>query len=170
MARYAANLGTIGLALLVSAAISACGYRFRGQAKLPFDSVYVVTGGYNSFSAEMKRFLSSGNKTTVRESAEDAQVTLEILSEEQSKQILSLSAGGRVREFELIYVLRFRLSDRMKQEWIAPTDLTLRRDFTFDDQALLAKESEEANLLRDMRNDALSMMLRRLSMARAPGA
>jgi len=37
---------------------------------------------------------------------------------------------------------------------------------TYDDTLVLAKESEEALLFRDMRTDAVRQMLRRLSVAR----
>lgn len=156
--------------VLLALVLAGCGFRFRGDERLPFESVYVTAGDYNSFGAELKRFLASGNKTQVVETPGDAQVVLEILSERENKQILSLSAGGKVREYELLYVIRFRLSGQDKRDWIAPTDMTLRRDYTFDDQAQLAKENEEVSLLRDLRKDALSMLLRRLAKARPPEA
>lgn len=161
-------LAWTALVFVTGMLLSACGFRFRGDVQLPFQSVYVMAGNYNSFSAEIKRLLASGNKTRVVERPEDAQVVLEILSETQQKQILSLSSGGKVREFELLYTIRFRLSGADRRDWIAPTDLTLRRDYTFDDRAQIAKESEEANLLRDMKNDALQMFMRRLEKARPP--
>lgn len=153
-----------------SLGLTACGFRFRGDMQLPFDSIYIEAGEYNSFSAELKRFLASGNKTRVVEDRKLAQVVLQVLGETLQKQILSLSAGGKVREFELLYLIRFRLTGQDKQDWIAPSDVSLRRDYTFDDQAQLAKESEEASLVRDMKNDALHMILRRLSKAKPPAA
>ncbi|MFN0314274.1 MAG: LPS assembly lipoprotein LptE [Burkholderiales bacterium] len=137
---------------------------------MPFSSIYVVTTDYSSFAAELKRYLASGKKGNVVERAEDAEVTLEILREASEKQVLSLSTAGRVREFELRYRVLYRLSDRSKREWISPTELLLRRDLTFDDRELLAKENEEALLLRDMKNDAMRQILRRLSKANPPSA
>lgn len=148
--------------------LAGCGFQFRGAPELPFTSLYVVTNGYSSFAAELKRYLASGKKSNIVERAEDAEVTLEILSETSEKQVLSLSTAGRVREFELRYRIYYRLSDRSKREWIAPTELLLRRDLTFDDRQLLAKENEEALLLRDMKNDAMRLILRRLSKAIPP--
>ena len=156
--------------LLLCLALAACGFRFRGDVQLPFDSVFVATGDYNAFSSEVRRFLASGGRTRVVERSQDAQVVLEILSESQQKQILSLSAGGKVREFALLYSVRFRLSGQDKREWIQPADLSLRREYTFDDRSQLAKENEEANLVREMKNDALKMLLRRLEKAQPPRA
>jgi LPS-assembly lipoprotein len=137
---------------------------------MPFASVYVVTTDYSSFAAELKRYLASGRKSNVVERAEEAEVTLEILREGWEKQVLSLSSAGRVREFELRYRVLYRLSDRTKREWISPSELLLRRDLTFDDRELLAKENEEALLVRDMKNDAMRLIVRRLSKAKPPPA
>ncbi len=150
--------------------LAGCGYHLRGSPQLPFASLHVVTTEYSSFAAELKRYLASGKKGKVVERAEDAEVILEILSEKSEKQVLSLSTAGRVREFELRYRILYRLSDRSKREWIPPTELLLRRDLTFDDRELLAKENEEAVLLRDMKNDAMRLILRRLSKAKPPAA
>lgn len=137
---------------------------------MPFASLYVVTTEYSSFAAELKRYLASGKKGNVVERAEDAEVTLEILKEGSEKQVLSISNAGRVREFELRYRVLYRLSDRSKHEWIPPSELLLRRDLTFDDRELLAKENEEGLLLRDMKNDAMRLILRRLSKTKPPPA
>ena len=40
------------------------------------------------------------------------------------------------------------------------------RDLTYDDTQVLAKESEELLLYRDMKSDAIQQMLRRLSAAK----
>lgn len=156
--------------LVLCAALTGCGFHFRGNVQLPFDSVYVMTGDYNSFSADLKRFLTSGGRTKVVEHQQDAQVILEVLSEAQTKRILSLSAGGKVREYELHYTVRFRLSGQDKREWIAPVELSLRRDYSFDDRTQLAKENEEGGLVREMKSDALKMLLRRLEKAQPPRA
>ena len=46
--------------------------------------------------------------------------------------------------------------------------MVLHREMTYDDQAVLAKESEQALLYQDMQEDAVRQMARRLSAARAP--
>jgi len=156
------------VALVMCLVLAGCGFHLRGSPKLPFSSVYVAANEYSSFAAELKRYLESGNKAHVVNRAEQAEVTLEILGESSEKEILSLSTAGRVREFQLRYRLRYRLSDQSKREWISPTELLLRRDLTYSDTEVLAKESEEALLVRDMKNDALQLILRRLAKAKPP--
>jgi len=49
-----------------------------------------------------------------------------------------------------------------------PGEIFLRRDLTYDNQAVLAKENEQALLFQSMREDAVRQMVRRMSLAHAP--
>ena len=48
------------------------------------------------------------------------------------------------------------------------TSITLTRDITFADTDVLAKESEEQLLFRDMQSDMVQQIMRRLAAARKP--
>jgi LPS-assembly lipoprotein len=103
------------------------------------------------------------NGVQVVENAEDAELLLELLSESNQKRILSLSGGGLVREFELIYLLNFRVREASSPTWGPVQTLRGRRDFSYSDSALLGKAEEEARLNADMRTDAVRELLRRLT-------
>ena len=90
------------------------------------------------------------------------EVILQIMAELQEKEILSLGASGRVREFQLRYRVRFRLTDDQNQERIPPSEIVLKRDYSFNDEQALSKESEEGLLYNDMRKDAVQQLVRRL--------
>jgi LPS-assembly lipoprotein len=49
---------------------------------------------------------------------------------------------------------------------LGPTDLIARRDITFNESDLLAKESEESLLYRDMQSDLVRQMVNRLAAVR----
>jgi LPS-assembly lipoprotein len=55
--------------------------------------------------------------------------------------------------------------DKEKKDLIAPSDILLRRDLTYSDTDVLGKEQEEALLYRDMQNDAVQQLVRRLEVA-----
>ena len=57
--------------------------------------------------------------------------------------------------------------DHSAGELIEPTDLIARRDITFNESDLLAKESEEGLLYRDMQSDLVRQMVSRLAGMRA---
>jgi LPS-assembly lipoprotein len=46
---------------------------------------------------------------------------------------------------------------------VAPNEVTLTRDVTYDDSNILAKNQEEDLLWRDMTNDLVNQIMRRLS-------
>ena len=92
-----------------------------------------------------------------------------LLGEAQEKVILSLSAAGRVREYQLRYRLAFKVHDLKSKEYIAPTEIVLVRDISFSDDQVLAKGHEEALLYRDMRNDMVQQLMRRLAAAKVEG-
>lgn len=158
----------IVVAILIAATMSGCGFKLRGQAALPFESIYIETGGFSLLAAELRRVIRTGSKTRIAEKPEDAEVILRIVAERQEKHVLSLSTAGKVREFELRYRLAYRLLDRAANDIVPPGEIELRRDMTFDDTQVLAKESEEALLYEDMKSDAVQQMLRRLSVIRLP--
>jgi LPS-assembly lipoprotein len=146
--------------------LSACGFQLRGAAPMPFQSIYVQAAPTSPFAIQLKRMVQAGGGTRIVERPEQAEVILQVLNELQEKQILSLGGGGRVREFQLRYRVSFRLTDVKNREHIPKSEIVLRRDFTFNDEQVLAKEAEEALLLRDMRNDAVQQLVRRLQLTR----
>ena len=50
-----------------------------------------------------------------------------------------------------------------RQAWSVPQTVQVRRDFSYNDNALLGKLDEEARLNTDMRSDAIREIMRRLS-------
>jgi LPS-assembly lipoprotein len=146
--------------------LSACGFQLRGTAALPFSTLYVQAPPTSQFATELRRAVRSGSGTRIADRPEQAEVILQIMTELQEKQILSLGGGGRVSEYQLRYRVSFRLTDSKNREHIPASEIVLRRDFSFSDDQALSKESEEALLYRDMRSDAVSQLVRRLQAAK----
>jgi len=157
------SLLTASILAVAALLLASCGFHLRGQAKLPFDSIYI--SGSQVFANQVTRALRAGGQTRVTSNPQDAQVTLQVLAEQRERLILSLSAAGRVRELSLRYRISYRLTDAKGLEYIAPSEIVLRRDVTYSDSDVLGKEQEEALLYRDMQNDAVQQMVRRLEVA-----
>ena len=155
--------GLVIAMLCIAMTLPGCGFKLRGQADMPFDSIYVESDGFSLFAAELRRSIRTGSGAKVVDVPADAQVHLKVVGERQEKHVLSLSGAGKVREFELRYRIAYRLTDRRSQDLVPPSEISLHRDFTYDDTQLLAKESEEQLLFEDMKSDAVQQMLRRLS-------
>ena len=155
------------LVLLGAMLVASCGFQLRGTASLPFDTLYIQASPYSAFATQLKRVVTTGSRTQVVDVPADAQVLLHIINETREKQVLSLSGGGRVREFLLRYRISYRLTDsKSASEYIAPSEIVLHRDFSFNDNEALAKEAEEALLYRDMQTDAVQQLVRRLQLTK----
>ena len=70
-----------------------------------------------------------------------------------------------MREFRLVYRVAFRVHDGKGGEYLPASTLQLARDFTFNDADILAKETEEQLLYREMQADLVRQIMRRLSSA-----
>lgn len=142
--------------------LAACGFQLRGQASLPFNTIYISFPVGHPIGTDVRRLVQSGTTTRVVDKAKNAQATLEIISAENDKQIMSVSGGGRVREFELRYRVSFRLVNAKGEELIPTSEIALRRILPYTDAQVVAKEGEEAMLVREMQGDSADQILRRL--------
>ena len=171
--------------ILLTLLLSACGFHLRGQTSyaLPFKSITVRA--FNDFSpivVALKQALQDQGVQIVdasdlpksdqlpedKTNASPTQLTLYVTSESTSKQILSLSGAGRVREFQLNYRVMLRVYDQQQQDWIFPATVDLQRNLPYADTLVFAKDSEEAQLYQEMRRDAVQQIMRQLKAAREP--
>ena len=152
-------------AVAVAAALPGCGFQLRGSNgsyTMPFHSIYIGFPDNSALGTELKRNLRAGN-VAIADSATAAEAQLVVLSENRGKQILSLNSLGRAREYLLTYTLTFTVRDPKGVELMAPAEISLRRNMAFDETQVLAKESEEALLYRDMQADLVQQIMRRLA-------
>ncbi len=146
--------------------LTACGFQLRGQVTdLPYERVYVTAPVGLTIGADVKRALSTHTQVKIVEHIEKAEIVLQIMHAINEKRILSLSAGGRVREFELGYRVAVRLLDPAGNELVMLREINLTRILPFLDAQVLAKVAEEEMLYRDMQRDAVQQILRQVSAA-----
>jgi LPS-assembly lipoprotein len=156
-----ALLGVLACATLTAAG---CGFQLRGQQSFPFETINVPTN--TPLGIELQRNIASASeRTKLVPSAAEAEAVLSILTEQQEKVILSLNTQGRVREFQLRYRVVYRVASPKGVDYVPPTALVLTRDITFNDQ-VLAKETEETQLYREMRSDMVQQIMRRLAVTK----
>ena len=153
-------------ALLVLALVLAgCGFRLRGTADVPFETLY-LPNATSGIALDLKRNIQAGTRARVVDDASGADAVLQFTEETRAKEILSLTAQGRVREFQLRYRVGFRVHDGKGREFVPASTIQLTRDVTFNDTEILAKEQEEQLLFRDMQTDMVQLIMRRLAAAK----
>jgi len=154
---------------LVALTLASCGFKLRGDASFPFATVYVTSPMSPSMATEMRRSLAAADSTTkVVDTAASAEVLLDLPVVIDDKDVLSLSSGGSVREYQLVKRVQFRLHDKNGVDWMPAGEIVVRRSYTFNETQVLARDLQEQRLLREMQTDAVQQIIRRLQSARRP--
>jgi LPS-assembly lipoprotein len=162
--------GIAGLlvALALASGIAGCGFHLRGDVTYTFSTLYLNSPANVPFTSELKRALAGNGSMTLVDSAAAAQVVFDVSGVVDDKQVLSLSGGGRAREYLLTKRVTFALHDAAGKDWLPAGEIVIRRSYTFSESEVLAREAEEARLLRDMQTDAVQQVVRRLQTAKKP--
>ena len=111
-----------------------------------------------SFNLLKKKFKQVGVKVQEKNSGK----SLEIINDNFSRKILSLSSGGKVKEYQINYKVVFRIKAR-DGEWSAPINIEIDRDYTFDDKNIIAKTEEELRILESIQERLIRTIVTRLS-------
>lgn len=150
------------LAAVASLALAGCGFALRGAQTLPIETLYLALPVNSAIGAEIGRVVRSSTNARIVGERKEAQAIFELLGEAREREVISVNAQGRAREYQLRLLSTFRVIDPNGIELIPRTTLIARRDIAFNESELLAKESEEALLYRDMQSDLVRQMVNRL--------
>lgn len=145
----------------VAMGIVGCGFHLRGPADIPFKSIYIF-GNTLVISKNLKKSLAI-NDIKMTNSAENAELQLELVGEENEKRILSIGSQGTVNEYELFYRVHYRTKLASQSLWSEVQTIESRRDFTYSDANLLGKQTEEKQLNKGMQDEVVDNIMRRLS-------
>ena len=152
-------------ALLVGAllpVLAACGFHLQGVAHLPpaFATTQLVAEDrYTDFHRALEDALrASGSRVT----GAGATATVEVLSDDSGQRVLSVSASNTPTEYEVYYTVRYRVRIGDK-EALSPKVLTLTRDYSFNETAVLAKEQEQEQIRAALARELAALVMRRLT-------
>jgi LPS-assembly lipoprotein len=156
--------------------VAGCGFQLRGASSLPFASAYVESGDTihttlanksttssrsgSHLAPQLRKYLETNGKLTGQR--DKATIIIRLSGEVREKTILSLSGSGKVREYRLAHRISVAANDIQGREVLAPSLIQINRDFTYSDEQILAKEAEEALLQKEMEQDILRQIVRRL--------
>jgi len=147
--------------LIAAAFLAGCGFQLRGQASLPFETLYIP--GTTPLAVELKRNVTASSKTRLVDNPDQAQAVLAFTDEGRDKSILTFTSAGKVNEYRLRYRVGFRVTDSKAAQVFLPTsEIILTRDMSYNDAQVIAKEAEEQLLYRDMQTDMVQQIMRRL--------
>ena len=152
----------------LAVALSACGFRPRQPLAYRFKVILIPTNP-STLLTELRRSLAADPRVEVLQDMrqfERADLWFDLLQESREKIVVGRNSAGGVREFQLRLRVRFRVRDREGVERIPDTELLQQRDISFSESAVLAKETEEELLYRNMQSDLVQQILWRLASLR----
>ena len=156
-----------GAAAASLVALSGCGFELRKAPVFAFKTIAVK--GNSAILNLVRRNLKAAGTVTLVEttpgdaaSAIPADAVFEVLAEERSRLVVSTNSSGLVRDVELLFRFRFKLTAPGGKELLGPTLIEQRRDLTYNETNALAKEAEADLLYRDMQSDVAQQVVRRL--------
>jgi LPS-assembly lipoprotein len=156
------------LLLVALPLLAACGFELRRPPVLSFRTIALVGFAPRSPLADELRQALAASSAGVVERPARADVVFEALADNRPRSVVASTAAGQVRELQLGVRLVFRLSTPQGRSLIEPTELLLTRDMSYSESAALAKEQEEAELLRAMQADIVAQVMRRLAAVEMP--
>ena len=154
------------LAASLMTGVTGCGFALRKTPTFAFKSLFSSFAETSQLGIELKRSLESGGAVRVISDVrqiDQADVILDVLQDRREKTVVAVNASGQVREFQLRIRFQFKLRSAKGNDLIATTEIVQRRDISFNESAVLAKESEEGLLYREMQNDIIQQIMRRLA-------
>lgn len=151
--------------VLLLLALSACGFKLRGEFALPaaMDKIWLsVADSYSPLQRNLTRALVQSGRSVVSD-REAAASVLEISRNQMVQNVLSVGDQARVREFEMRYEVEFRVLDAAGAEIIAKQTLSLAREYRFDEQQYIGIAGEEEIIRQDLERDMVRAVLERIA-------
>ncbi|PKM11934.1 MAG: hypothetical protein CVV13_07115 [Gammaproteobacteria bacterium HGW-Gammaproteobacteria-3] len=141
--------------------LASCGYHLRGSSDLaqPLYKVYLA-GASEPLSTQFANTIRNASGDMAGSSAEAA-VIVTISNERMDRRVLTLSNTGKANEFELDYALDFELQDAKGKPLLERQSVEIRRDYFNDQQAIIAKNSEEDLIRTEMYQQAVRTIVNR---------
>jgi len=155
---------SVGTALLAAGLLAGCGFKLRGSQNFAFTSIAIGPNPGGAVVEELRRSFGGAVKVIAADApVTQAQVVLKVLGEQREKVVVGVNSSVQVLEFQLRLRVRFRLDTPQGKELIQETEISQQRDVSYSETAALAKETEMANLYRDMQIDIAQQIQRRLA-------
>jgi LPS-assembly lipoprotein len=152
------------LPLLGVLLLAACGFRLAGSDPLPavMARPYLsLKDPYTDFSREFEHQLKNSG-AELQPVRQGSSATIEVTKDLAVQRTVSVSATNIPTEYELTYTVTFAVQGTDRQ-LLAPQTISLSKDYSFDENVLLAKEHEADILRQQMARDLVSIAMRRLT-------
>jgi len=148
-------------ALLATAPLAACGFRLRGSPRPggqveELGTVFVEAPPGSEVAGPLRQQLRLREASLAADAA-SADLRIELLEERPGRRALAIDNSGKVDEYELSLLLRYRIV-RRGEEPGEPAELRQARSYRFEQSQVLGADAE-AEVLRVELREALAASL-----------
>jgi LPS-assembly lipoprotein len=121
--------------------------------------VYLV-GGTAQLHEQFAQIMKASSGKLLSSPAE-AGIVVKIIDEDFRRRALSLSSRGKSNEFELLYHLEYELTNSKNTVLTERVPLDIKREYFNDQQDIMAKDSEESVMRKEMYEQAVRSIVNR---------
>lgn len=154
--------------LLIAAPVllAGCGFHLRGSYELPFQKLYVAMPDNDPFTVMLVRNLKAMSNVQIVSTPQEADAILSNITQNRSREETAYNAQGRAREYELGLEMAFRLTNPKGHAYIPDVVLSAMRNVTYNESQFLSHDFQDALIFKEMQNDILNQLLRRIAAAK----
>ena len=141
----------------------ACGFQMRGEWQLPSAMQQtVMSGGSPALYRELQREFRSASAKLSRPEGNISSAHLFILQNQLEKRVLSVDSRGKVVEYEIYYLLRFKVLDGKGNQLVSEQQINMTRDYPFAATNVIGAGQEETLQRDELYRDMARQLMRRI--------
>ena len=155
------------LILAAAAALGACGFHLRGEAKLPAGMQRVrltVADPYSPLKRDLEAALTRSGATIVGAPG-DGVAEIGIPAVSIAPVVRSVGANAFVNEFSMVYHVELEVSGPDGKLLLPRQAIEHKRDFTFDQTQAIGTSAEQDEIKKEMERDMVQAVLRKIEAA-----
>lgn len=154
----------LGLLLSMTMLVG-CGFHLRGMVDIPswLTNVTIIIEQADRNIASLLKEQLEAYHLRVNPNPATSDYWLIIEQDDTQQQIASISSSTTPRQYRLVYSIRFKLQRAQAEEIIPSTTLNVTRQVTINGDRILGSNDEEALLITEMKREAITRIINRLS-------
>jgi LPS-assembly lipoprotein len=142
--------------------LTACGFHLRQTPDFSFARIALAMP-VTTLATELRRQLQGNERVEIVTDPARAEVVLDSAGELRQRVIVSITAGGEVREFQLRIRFKFSLRTASGRELLPESEILRQIDQSYSETAALSKEAEALMLYQNLQSDIVQQVIRRLA-------
>ncbi|WP_238584448.1 LPS assembly lipoprotein LptE [Legionella gratiana] len=156
--------------VMLSLLLSACGFHLRGVSNVPIwlNNIAIISENNDKQFVSIIKSRLEGSKIEINPEPSRAQYWLLVNEVNLQQQIISVGASTNPRQYTLTLNVVYLLKTRKGQDLTPPSKVSVSRQLTLNNDRILGSKDEESILIGEMKQDAVTQILYRLSHLQKP--